>query len=408
MSYRIALSVHGRFHMFDMGRELLARGHDVHVYTNYPRFVVRRFGIPAERVHSFVAHGVTTRLCNRVLPARAGGLLERVSNTAFARWAARVIPKQNWDMVFSMSGVAEQLFEALSDRQSTLRVLHRGSSHIRTQRRLLEDEERRAGRWIEKPSDWIVAREEREYESADAIHVLSDFARDSFLEQGVPDDKIYLIRLGVRLSNFQASPEVIAERCRRIRSGVPLRVLSVGTFCCRKGAIDLHQIVRELHGGPFAFRFVGPVAPDARKLADDLAALAVFTGKRRQSDLPREYEWGDVFLLPTIEDGFAVVLTQALASGLPLLVTPNCAGPDLIREGDLGWVVPIRSPSAIGERLRWCHEHRDELTTMVEKVSQSSHSFDWKQTAEMAERNVSMARERKRQQLAAFLRKTTP
>jgi glycosyltransferase involved in cell wall biosynthesis len=337
---------------------------------------------------------VATRLCNRVLPARAGGLLERVANTAFARWSARVIPKQEWDVVFSMSGVAGELFEALENRRATLRVLHRGSSHIRTQRRLLEEEERRAERWIEKPSDWIVAREEREYELADVIHVLSEFARHSFLEAGTSADKLYLLRLGVRLKSFQPVPAVIEERCRRIRSGAPLRVLSVGTFCCRKGALDLREVVRRLHGGAYSFRFVGPVAPDARALAADIATMATFTGKRPQAELPRDYEWGDLFLLPTVEDGFAVVLTQALASGLPLVVTPNCAGPDLIREGEHGWVVPIRSPAAIAERLQWCHDHRAELAKMVKNVYQSSHAFDWKQTAEMAERNMTLGRER--------------
>jgi glycosyltransferase involved in cell wall biosynthesis len=353
-----------------------------------------------------LAHGVTTRVCGRVLPARAGGLLERIGNSTFARWAARAIPRQNWDIVFSMSGIAKELFTALAGRP-TLTILHRGSSHIRTQRQLLEEEERRVGKWIEKPSDWILAREEQEYELADAIHVLSEFARRSFAEQGISADKIYLLRLGVRTSNFRASPQVIEERCRRIRSGAPLRVLSVSTFCCRKGAWDLREVVRALSNEPFAFRFVGPISADAQPLVRGLAGAATFTGKRPQSELPREYEWGDIFLLPTIEDGFAVVLTQALASGLPLVTTPNCAGPDLIGEDEHGWVVPIRSPEAIIERLRWCHLHREEVAAIVRRVHQSSHSFDWKETAEMAERNVNTARERKWNRSSPELRSKT-
>jgi glycosyltransferase involved in cell wall biosynthesis len=293
-----------------------------------------------------------------------------------------------------MCGIAESLFMALEDRP-TLRVLHRGSSHIRTQRQLLEEEERRIGTWIEKPSDWIIAREEREYELADAIHLLSHFAYNSFEEHGVSADKLYLLPLGVRLSNFRPAPSVIEQRCRRILSGAPLRVLSVGTFCCRKGAWDIREVVRALHGGPFSFRFVGPVASDARPLTRDLAGMAIFTGKQPQAELPREYEWGDIFLLPTIEDGFAVVLTQALASGLPLVVTPNCAGPDLIQEGRHGWIVPLRNPAAILDRLRWCHAHRQELAAAVHQVYQSSHEFDWKQTGQMAERNVEIACRRK-------------
>jgi len=387
MGYRIALSVHGRFHVFDLGRELLARGHDVQLFTNYPRFGVKRFGFPAERVHSFLTHGVATRLGNRLLPAQAGGFVERLGNGAFARWAARVIPRQDWDVVISMSGIAKDLFEALSNRP-TLRVLHRGSCHVRTQRRLLEEEERRAGRWIEKPSDWIVAREEAEYELADTIHVFSEFAYQSFVENQVDLTKIYRLRLGVRTDEFRASADTIEARNRRILAGDPLRVVNVGTFSVQKGALDFCAVVQALRSGPFAFRCVGPIATDARSVASDLAGMAHFVGKRPQSELPQHYAWGDLFLFPTIQDGFAVVLTQALAASLPILTTTNCAGPDLFREGKQGWIVPIRSPSAIIDRLRWCHDHRDELALVVREVYQSSQDFDWKQTAQMAERHI--------------------
>jgi glycosyltransferase involved in cell wall biosynthesis len=394
MVYRIALAVHGRFHMFDMGRELLARGHDVHLFTNYPRFVVKRFGVPPERVRSFLSHGVTTRAINRVLPARAGGLLERVGNSAFARWTARIIPQQDWDVVFSMSGIAESLFMALADRP-TLRVLHRSSSHIRTQWQLLEEEERRIGKWIEKPSDWIIAREEREYELADAIHLLSQFAHKSFLNHHVDPAKLYYLRLGVLTDRFRPSPNVIEARCRRIRAGDRLRILYVGTFSAQKGAYDFRTILEAAHSEPFDFRFVGPIASDARFIARQLDCHTYFVGKRPQDELPQHYAWGDVFVFPTIQDGFAVVLTQALASGLPVLTTTNCAGPELIQEGKHGWVVPIRSPAAILDRLRWCHAHREELAAVVQQVYQSSHEFDWKQTAVMTERNVEIACQRK-------------
>jgi glycosyltransferase involved in cell wall biosynthesis len=394
MGYRIALVVHGRFHMFDLGRELLARGHDVHIFTNYPRFVVKRFGIPAERVQSLVSHGVASRACNWVLPARAGGFVERIGNTVFARWAARIVPQKEWDVVFSMSGVAEELFTALEGRP-LLRVLHRGSAHIRTQRRLLEEEEQRVERWTEKPSDWIVAREEREYEVADVIHVLSQFARDSFAEQQVPLGKVYVLRLGVRLSKFLASEAIIEERCRRIRSGSPLRILYVGAFCLQKGAWDIRALTESLHGQPYEIRAVGPLAPDARGLAHELKKKIAFAGKVPQDQLPHEYAWADLFLFPTIHDGFAVVLTQALASGLPIITTTNCAGPEFIRDGEHGWIVPIRNADVIAERLRWCTENREEVARMVAIVFRSSLGFDWSQTAQMAEHMIDLGRAQK-------------
>lgn len=387
MKLRIALFVHGRFHAFDLARELARLGYDIHLFTNYPRRSAGRFGLPQAKVTNLLTQGALSRLLWRAFPGGLGGRVEQATNALFARWAARQVRRGDWDVAMSFSGAAEETFRAVADRP-TLRVLQRGSTHIRTQRQLLEEEERRAGCWLEKPSDWIVAREEREYALADAIHVLSRFAYDSFLAQGVPPEKLYYLPLGVSTRAFRAAPDVLEERCRRILAGEPLRVLNVGTFSYRKGALEFAELLRRLDPARFRFRFVGPVAHEARALQRSLADAAEFRGKRPQSELAREYEWGDVFLLPTIEDGFAVVLCQALAAGLPLLTTPNCAGPELVHEGETGWVVPIRAPDALAERLLWLDAHRAELADAVRRVALEYPDIDWKLTGKVAENNV--------------------
>ena len=72
----------------------------------------------------------------------------------------------------------------------------RGSAHIRTQAELLAEEEARTGTRIDKPGEWIIGRETREYGLVDRVVVLSSFARDSFQAEGVPADKIRLLPLG--------------------------------------------------------------------------------------------------------------------------------------------------------------------------------------------------------------------
>src|SRR5262249_17361176 len=154
---------------------------------------------------------------------------------------------------------------------------------------LLDEEEERAGVWVEKPSDWIVAREQREYALADAIHVLGSFPTRSFLEQGVDERKLHPLRLGVEVRGFRASAAVVAERRRRLRAGEPLRVLNVGTFCLRKGALDFVPLLRGLDLRRTCFRFVGPTANDAAHVRRALEGAAEFIGKRPQAELPAEY-----------------------------------------------------------------------------------------------------------------------
>jgi colanic acid/amylovoran biosynthesis glycosyltransferase len=383
-SLRVAIVVHGRFHAFDLTRELLALGHNVQLFTNYPAYIAVRFGIPRKRVHSFLLHGIASRLAQKVLPGRCSGALEKHFNILFGRWAKTELVREKWDVVHSFSGISEEIFNGLRDRPD-LRVLARGSTHIATQRQLLDEEELRAGVRVDKPSDWIVEREQREYELADRIFVLGDFAWRTFLDRGFPSWRLFQLRSGVQTRSFSALPETIADRERRILNGEPLCVLNVGTFCLRKGALDWVEIIRKLDPRCFRVRFVGPVSSDARHLMQAIHDKAEFCGKKPQAQLPGEYSRGDLFLLPTIEEGFAGVIPQALAGGMPIITTPNSGAGTLIEEGRNGWMLPPRRPDLFLRQLDWCNAHRAELATMVKLAHQSSTAWDWSEMARQAE-----------------------
>jgi glycosyltransferase involved in cell wall biosynthesis len=292
--------------------------------------------------------------------ARAEPSLHRL----FGRWAAATLRRETFNAIYSFSGIAEEPFrEAVNGH--ALRVLVRESSHIRTQDRLLREEELRTGIHQERPCPWTIAREEREYGLADRIRVLSSFSYRTFIDEGVYPSKLCLVLSGADVRKFRPSTDVIEKRCQRILGGQPLRVLTVGTFALRKGVWDSAAIVGQL-AGEFHFRFVGPVAAEAAALAAGMKSPTVrFLAKQPESSLPVAYAWADVFMLPSIEDGFQAVLAQSAASALPILTTPNGAGTDLIRDGHNGWVLPIRDSASFTRQLRWADSHREELASMV-------------------------------------------
>jgi glycosyltransferase involved in cell wall biosynthesis len=375
---KIAIVVHGRFHAFDLTRALLHRGNDVTVFTNYPRRAVAKFGIPGRRVRSFVTHGVLTRAAGKLEPT-VGQSLEPVLHPMFSRWALRQLRSEPWDVIHAWSGVAEEIYgDPLVD--SSLRLIMRGSAHIRSQAEILNEEQERAGCPINQPSRWMIEREEREYKLADEVVVLSSFAYKSFRAHGIPDSKLWLVPLGAEIGAFRPAAGVIEARRTRILSGAPLRVLYVGGVSWRKGLCDLRELIHQAIGR-FQFRFVGPVWDEARAVVSTLPSLAEFRPKKPQSELPPEYAWGDLFIFPTLEDGYAVVLAQASAAGLPILTTPNCCGPDLVHEGRTGWILPIRNASAFFDRLCWCDEHRQELAGMVTSAYQEFRTRDWSDVA---------------------------
>jgi glycosyltransferase involved in cell wall biosynthesis len=363
---KVAIVVHGRWDAFDVARELDRLGVDVRLLTNYPTRVVSRFGVRPHLVRSFWPHGALTRAVAR-LGAAATRRCEPVLHTLFGRWAAAILRGERWNVVYCFSGVAEEAFQAV-DGKGPLRVLVRESSHIRTQDRLLSEEELRTGIRQERPCPWTIAREQREYALADLIRVLSSFTYHTFLDEGVGSSKLRLVLSGADLHRFRPSAAVVDARFERIIRGEPLRVLNVGTFALRKGVWDTAAVIDELHN-QCHFRFVGPLAPEAVTLADRLKQHDVeFLPKQPEASLPSAYAWADVFMLPSIEDGFQAVLAQAAASGVPIVTTPNGAGSDLVRDGLNGWVLPVRCPAAFVRQLRWADSHRQELGVMARET----------------------------------------
>jgi glycosyltransferase involved in cell wall biosynthesis len=382
---KIALVVQGRFHAFDLARALIAGRHDVTVFTNYPHWAAARFGLPAHVVRSYIGHFVA----DRAIEAAAWSTLTRgwepIRHQAFGRWAARELAREPWDIIHCWSGVSEEiLHSALGERTPTL--LMRGSSHIAFQRRLLDEESIRVSADLDRPSDWMVARERREYEHASRIAVLSTFAAQSFLDEGVPRARLSLLPLGVDVSAFRASPEAVAARCQRIRDGQRLTVLYAGTVSFRKGFWDLAEIIRTASASHFRFVLAGTVLPECRSLVDSLGSRVESLGPLPQAQLPEFYQEGDVFIFPTLEDGFGLVLTQARAAGLPILATTNCAARDLMRDNEDGWILPIREARAFVDQLNWCHGHREQLAGIARSTGLVQSAADWAAVAADFER----------------------
>ena len=372
---RIAIAVHGRYHVFDAARALLELGHDVEVFTNLPAFVAKPFNIPGQRIHTLLVHGVLSRIATHL---RLFNYFEPSLNRLFGRRVAQVIARHAnrygaFDVVHIFSGVAEELLQ--HPEITGLKTLLRGSAHIAVQHQLLVQEAQRMQQSVDVPSAWMIAREQREYALCDRVVVMSSFARRSFIDQGFPAQRLLFGPAGAHTGDFHASAAQRQRRAERIASGAPLTVLLVGTLSARKGILDLMQVVNAL-SDRMHFRFVGTVAPDARVKLPQRSKLELLPRVAQQA-LPNLYAQADVFLHPTIEDGFAVVLVQALMAGLPVICTENCAASDVVAEGKTGFVVPIRAPDAMIAKLEYLHKNRVVLNSMLENLARSHYDFSW-------------------------------
>ena len=358
---------------------MAARGHSVSVLTNYPKWAAARFGLAPEHLVPFRLHAGVARTIDR-LPRTMQKAAEPAVLKTFGRWAAERLAREPWDVIHCWSGVSEELLRRGGPGERRT-ILMRGSAHIDEQNELLRDEEARTGTPLDRPGDWIIARERREYALVDRVLVLSTFARRSFERHGFPPERLDTVTLGVDTRAFRPEPAAIEARSARLNSGSPLRVLYVGTVCFRKGWWDLAHAIKAMGQHRVEFTIVGPILEEARALAAGLGPHVKLVGKVPQPQLPAIYRDADVFVFPTIEDGYGAVLAQARAAGLPIITTRHGAGEDLVTEDRDGWFVPIRDAGAIVDRIRWCDAHRDRVAEMSRATYFDSSTRSWADVA---------------------------
>lgn len=205
-------------------------------------------------------------------------------------------------------------------------------------------------------------RDASEWESASAVIAASDFAADALAEQGVDRRRIGVVPLIVD------PPRAPVDRPRRTG---PLRVLFLGRASLMKGLPDFLDAIRPL-GSRVEARIVGPihVADGARKHGPGNAA---WIGPVPHRAVAEHYSWADVYVFPTLCDSFGVSQIEAMAYGLPVVSSTNCAA--VVEEGISGFRVPIRDPAAITDRLRRFDEDRALLARMSEAAVRRSGNY---------------------------------
>lgn len=182
-------------------------------------------------------------------------------------------------------------------------------------------------------------RDRQKYTIADLIVAPSTFVADGVLRLGAQKEKIAIVPYG------------FDGRGARDRgaNAIPGRVLSVGTVGLRKGQHYLAAAARELQTrrNAFEFRVVGPVSAKSR--VHPAYAGLNFIGQVPRTEVANEFRLADVFVLPTLCEGMALVHLEALAHGIPVITTPNCGS--VVRDGIDGYIVPVRDSAAIADRV---------------------------------------------------------
>jgi starch synthase len=340
---KVTQAVFGVFHHFELAHQLRRRGHLQKIYSTWPWARLKREGLPHSLVGCFPLLHTTDYLLarTRFYPAAVSSKLNAWNARAFDRWTASVISPCDAFIAISGAGLLTGRKVQASGGKF---ICDRGSTHQRFQEETVAEEYRR---WnvplpLEKPH--IVLREEKIYATADAITVPSTMAKRSFVQMGLAPEKVHVIPYGVRLDQFTRTDEPPQDS---------FEVLFAGQVSLRKGIPYLLQAFSRLKHSRKRLTIVGGVQDDVRSLLPALPTEhVVFTGSVPQSELARRMSASHLLVLPSIEEGLALVQGQAMACGCPVLATIATGAEDLFADGEEGFIVADRDVDALAERMQ--------------------------------------------------------
>jgi alpha-maltose-1-phosphate synthase len=346
---KIAVVTHGRFHSFDLAEQLQAAGRLAAVYTGYPRFKLHNTRVDQSLIHSFPWFHTLELGLMRVphMPRRVLKEVAWKAGRSLDAHAARTLPDCN--VVSAPSGGGLRV-GAEVQRRGGVYVCDRGSTHIRWVERTLRDEYAKLGLPWPGIDPRAVAREEAEYRQADAITLPSQFTMRSFVEMGVPREKLRLVPYGVNLTSYRRSTPTADN----------FRVLFVGQLSVRKGIHYLLEAFRRADLPNSELVLVGSAFPEtATLLKRHPIDRVTLTGTLPREGVVREMSRASVLVLPSLEEGLAMVQAQALACGCPVIATTHAGAEDLFEDGREGFIVEPRDIDALAERLTRLHRDRD-------------------------------------------------
>jgi glycosyltransferase involved in cell wall biosynthesis len=225
-------------------------------------------------------------------------------------------------------------------------------------------------------SEWELALSEQDFqrlvqEPAMARHLIaaSSFTRSTLVEHGVPYEAIAVIPYGVDSNTFRPDPD-------RSQGTGKLRLLFVGRINQRKGIRDLVEAMRLVDNDRVELTICG-------RVVDDLAIFRSFGDRIRilpnvsNETLIAAYQAADLFVFPSLAEGFGQVLLEALACGLPILSTARTAAPDLIEDGRQGFIVKPGNPAELAAHIEWALGNRARLREMRQEARCAAEQFTW-------------------------------
>jgi glycosyltransferase involved in cell wall biosynthesis len=344
------------------------------------RFLLRRFDpeIPAGRVRANPSFDVALRL-ESLLGARRPRLKRRVAawrTDRFDATLARVVGRDRPGALLVFSDVGSTRTLPICRRLGIPTILSMVHGDVREERQVLEAEARESAEFLaiylgngcldRQELAWLHERRLRDLELADRIAVPSDHIAETLVRHGTARDRIHVIPYAADSRRFQPLPRKPHEST--------CTFLFAGGISQRKGIKYLLEAWRAIRRPGWRLQLLGALPGDMAPLEPYLGMVEVL-GQVAHREMPARLAAADVFVFPSLFEGSAVVTYEALACGLPSVVSTSSGS--VVRDGVEGFVVPPRDVAALAARMQQLGYDPMLRATMSGAARARALAFDW-------------------------------
>lgn len=293
----------------------------------------------------------------------------------FDAYIAKKLLKQNKPFFWGFQGSSLQSIKACKQKEG-FAICELATAHITYAKKILQEEMQLHPEWsnsisnVKFPSQY-EKRLEQEPVEADLVIAASSFTKFTLTDSGIAEEKIKTLPLGAPIDHIKyiSKKSPIENR--------PLKLLYAGTVTQRKGIAYLLEAMKSFSKQDVDLHIIGNVFGDGLEFKKN-KELYHYHGACSQQELFQKYSDYDALILPTIFEGFALVIVEAMAAGLPVITTANSIGADLIEEDTNGYLIPIRNVAAIRDSITKLRNKQNQAwQTMSENARKTALNYSW-------------------------------
>jgi glycosyltransferase involved in cell wall biosynthesis len=295
-------------------------------------------------------------------------------DVVFDTYMAKKMERLTTPIFWGFQGSCKKTIDAVKDRNG-FAICELATAHITYAKKILVEEQQLHPAWADSISNIVFPKtyEERlesEPFAASLVVAASSFTKQTLIDSGIHENKIQLLPLGASVEHIKYIPN-------KTKNNRPLKLLYAGTVTQRKGIYYLLEAMKNFPKQEVELHIIGNVFGSAGEFKKH-APFYTYHGATSQQNLFKKYCEFDALVLPTIFEGFALVIVEAMAAGLPVITTAHSIGPDLINDNKNGYVIPIRDIKAIQDAIIKLQEKNSiEWEEMQINARNTALNYSW-------------------------------